>query len=228
MSLQQSHEKSCTRATTIFFLGAVAFCLKNNHWKNSPSFLKDRSRFLNCIRICKETLNEERLSDLKAGRPSRGSQGDLELPLTNLKPVRGAVVKVRFEEDEEIKWLQGKLIDVIQATGQWIIKLVSSWTALMGLMKVKENETDATDATAGYGNSHKTTEAGELLVCAFLPSLTVKLRLMRMCVTTPFILQGNGCDGHPSPFHQIYILKARRRRWKKISMHKNPKAVILG
>ena len=103
----------------------VAFCVRNNDWRESSSFLRDRSRFLNCIRICKDTRDEDRLSDLKAGRRSRSSQGDQGPPSTNLKPVRGAVVKVRFEEDEEITWLQGKLTDLNKETGEWSIKLDS-------------------------------------------------------------------------------------------------------
>jgi hypothetical protein len=110
----------------------VAFCVRDNEWRESSSFLRDRSRFLNCIRICKDTRDEDRLSDLKgrlsdlkASRRSRGSQGDQGPPSTNLKPVRGAVVKVRFEEDEEITWLQGKLTDLNKETGEWSIKLDS-------------------------------------------------------------------------------------------------------
>ena len=49
----------------VAWIDPVAFCVKNNDWRESDSFSKDRNRFLNCVRICAKSEKQEKLSDLK-------------------------------------------------------------------------------------------------------------------------------------------------------------------
>jgi hypothetical protein len=107
------------------WIDPVAFCVRNNGWRESYGYLKDRNRFSNCTRICKTTKEEEKLRNLKdAIRGRQSSQGDKEPPKTNLKPVKGAWVKVRCDVDQrEIRWLDATLRDYNKETGEWDIKL---------------------------------------------------------------------------------------------------------
>ena len=121
----------------VAWIDPVAFCVRNNKWKESGSYLKDRNRFLSCIRICAKSGEEEKLSDLKeklsdlkeeTRKRQRGSQGDEEVPKTisdtSLVPVKGAIVKVRLENEHgEIEWQDAKLTKYIKETGEWNIKL---------------------------------------------------------------------------------------------------------
>ena len=108
------------------WIDPVAFCVSNNTWKESGSYLKDRNRFSNCTRICASTKQEEKLRDLKDEARGRyhDSQGDdEESHATNLAPVQGATVKVRMEVDKaKIVWLDGKLTKR-NKNGEWDIKL---------------------------------------------------------------------------------------------------------
>jgi hypothetical protein len=121
----------------VAWIDPVAFCVRNNEWKESGSYLKDRNRFLSCIRICAKSGEEEKLSDLKeklsdlkeeTRKRQRGSQGDEEVPKNisdkSLLPVKGAIVKVRLENEHgEIEWQDAKLTKYIKETGEWNIKL---------------------------------------------------------------------------------------------------------
>jgi len=121
----------------VAWIDPVAFCVRNNEWKESGSYLKDRNRFLSCIRICAKSGEEEKLSDLKeklsdlkeeTRKRQRGSQADEEVPKNisdkSLLPVKGAIVKVRLENEHgEIEWQDAKLTKYIKEKGEWKIKL---------------------------------------------------------------------------------------------------------
>ena len=111
------------------WIDPVAFCVRNNSWKESDSFLRDRNRFSNCIRICANTQEEERLHVLNdkargfdRGRQTDGEDHHVRQGATNLAPVQGATVKVRMEVDKKIMWLDAKLTR-LNENGAWDIKL---------------------------------------------------------------------------------------------------------
>ena len=98
---QVQHDGKLLENGTESWIDPVAFCVRNNSWKESDSFLKDRNRFSNCIRICANTQEEERLHVLKdeargfdRGRQTDDEdhhvgQGDDDAPgATNLAPER--------------------------------------------------------------------------------------------------------------------------------------------
>jgi len=133
----QSNGRLLENGVDVAWIDPVAFCVRNNDWKESGSYLKDRNRFLSCIRIGAKSREEEKLSDLKeklsdlkeeTRKRQRGSQGDEEVPKnisdTSLLPVKGAIVKVRLENEHgEIEWQDAKLTKYIKETGEWKIKL---------------------------------------------------------------------------------------------------------
>ncbi len=122
----------------VAWIDPVAFCVRNNDWKESGSYLKDRNRFLRCIRVGAKSREEEKLSELKeklsdlkeeTRKSQRGSQGDEEVPknssdTSHLTPVKGAIVMVRLENEHgAIEWQVAKLTKYIKETGEWEIKL---------------------------------------------------------------------------------------------------------
>ena len=126
---QVQHDGSLLKNDTESCIDPVAFCVRNNSWKESDSFLKDRNRFSNCIRICANTQEEERLHVLKdkargfdRGRQTDGEDHHVRQGATNLAPVQGATVKVRMEVDKKIMWLDAKLTR-LNENGAWDIKL---------------------------------------------------------------------------------------------------------
>ena len=123
---QVQQDGTLLESGTESWIDPVAFCVSDNEWKESGSFLKDRNRFPNCTRICSDTQVQAKLRDLKddARGRHRGSQVDDEEPdAPNLAPVQAAIVKVRMEVGKKIKWLKGKLIRLNRRTGEWDIKL---------------------------------------------------------------------------------------------------------
>jgi len=115
-----------TRTT---WIDPVAFCVSNNDWKNSATFLKDRNRIGHCTRVRggKEDVQPS-LSELKIKARKRNSSGGDEglLPSAapnNLKPAISARVHVRFDVDKKIEWLEAQLTDFDQTTRKWKIKL---------------------------------------------------------------------------------------------------------
>ena len=87
--------------------------------------IHQRARVLELASALELSFERQSLDDLVSCLLSDFPVSSESAPSTNLKPVRGAVVKVRFEEDEEITWLQGKLTDLNKETGEWSIKLDS-------------------------------------------------------------------------------------------------------
>ena len=107
----------------------VAFCVSNNGWKKSMSFLKDRNRFGHCTRVRggKEDVRPS-LCELKIEARKRNSRGGDEGPPSsaapnNLKPAIGARVQVRFDVDKKIKWFTAQLTDFDKTKCEWTIKL---------------------------------------------------------------------------------------------------------
>ena len=113
--------------TSPTWIDPVAFCVSNNRWKESSTFLEDRNRIgpCTCVRGDEE---EEKLSELKIEARKRNSLGGDEGPPSstapnNLKPAISARVHVRFDMDKKIEWLKAQLTDFDQTTRKWKIKL---------------------------------------------------------------------------------------------------------
>ena len=127
----QSNGKLLENGVDVAWIDPVAFCVRNNEWKESGCYLKDRNRFLSCTRFGAKSGEVEKLSDLKeeTRKRQRGSQGDEEVPknisdTSHLPPVKGAIVKVRLENEHGvIGWQDAKLTKYIKETGEWKIKL---------------------------------------------------------------------------------------------------------
>ena len=109
------------------WIDPVAFCVSNNNWKESATFLKDRNRIGHCTRVRGDD-EEKKLSELKIEARKRNSLGGDEGPPSstvpnNLKPAIGARVQVRFDVDKKIKWFKAQLIELNKTTREWKIKL---------------------------------------------------------------------------------------------------------
>jgi len=111
------------------WIDPVAFCLSNNGWKKSATFLIDRNRMAHCARMRGGTEDAcESLFELRIEARKRNSlEGDEEhrrlYSRNNLKPGIGARVQVRFDVDRKIRWFTAQLIDFDKTTREWTIKL---------------------------------------------------------------------------------------------------------
>lgn len=110
------------------WIDPVAFYVRDNSWKE-VSFLKNRNRFSHCLRIPANSSEDgedvEKLGDLRQDlrQELRMGENSLSTELNDLKPEIGALVKVRFELEKKIKWLDGKITDFNEKDREWYIKL---------------------------------------------------------------------------------------------------------